>query len=749
MLQNINFLSFLISTCVYCFGVQAQQTPQFSFSHNIAPELYVDNQALINPWGGGINTAQISTIDLNLDGRDDLVVFDKTLGRLSTYLAEDRNNTTLYVHAPEYELAFPQFIGWVLLRDYNQDGKKDIFAHTNFGIKVYQNISDQKSLKWKLIADPINTQGFSGKVNLQVNIIDIPAIVDLDEDGDLDIVTFDFASGSYLEYHQNLSIEKYGNVDHLEFKKITNCWGGLFEGVACGEFSFDNFCDIPGRSGGGGGSLDDRIKHIGSTITILDLNGDQQKDLLVGDISCSQIFRLDNIKSSVKAQFAGYDTLFPKSKPINFAVFPAVFWEDLDFDGVKDLLASPNVFVNEYDQIDFSQSMWFYKNVGTDTKPEFQFQQSDFLQNSILDLGEDAYPTLADYDGDGDQDLFVGNRGTKRAGGFSSGIALFENIGGVDTPKFQLKTWDYLELSNLGLLDIKPKFQDINGDQSLDLCFSAGEGRKIAYYSVPNQAVQSKEFQFNLSQIKQISIPIQRGDTPLFFDIDGDQDLDLLLGRKSGSLSFFENQGTTIKPDFQLVTDTLLGIKRNSLKRSLVPVITDLNGDQKPDLLTSDSSGEILFYDDFLNPNKKAEARKSLFYNLNDEGFGSFYFGRNCFPTVSDLDGDQLPELIVGTHAGGLMYLKNITGQANSTSTSEAFSSLKITPNSSDKSLKVYADIPLQIEIYPLGVDNLLKKVFIRPKAETLVDLKAFSGQSFQLKISDAAGEILERRVDF
>ena len=72
------------------FDIKAQQVPQFSFSHSIPPELIIDNQVLTNPWSGGINTAQVSTINLNMDEYEDLVVFDKTYGRLSTYLAIEK-----------------------------------------------------------------------------------------------------------------------------------------------------------------------------------------------------------------------------------------------------------------------------------------------------------------------------------------------------------------------------------------------------------------------------------------------------------------------------------------------------------------------------------------------------------------------------------------------------------------------------------------------------------------------------------
>ena len=46
---------------------------------------------------------------------------------------------------------------------------------------------------------------------------DIPAIVDVDLDGDLDILTFHIG-GSNVEYHQNQSMDLYGVPDSLIFE---------------------------------------------------------------------------------------------------------------------------------------------------------------------------------------------------------------------------------------------------------------------------------------------------------------------------------------------------------------------------------------------------------------------------------------------------------------------------------------------------------------------------------------------------
>ena len=63
---------------------------------------------------------------------EDLFVFDRTGNKITTFL----NNGNSYSYAPEYEQLFPQSLtDWVLLRDYNNDNKKDIFCSVSGGIE--------------------------------------------------------------------------------------------------------------------------------------------------------------------------------------------------------------------------------------------------------------------------------------------------------------------------------------------------------------------------------------------------------------------------------------------------------------------------------------------------------------------------------------------------------------------------------------------------------------------------------------
>ena len=55
------------------------------------------------PWAGGLNAAHYNTMDLNHDGKDDLVLFDRTADKVITFLQQNNQ----YQYAPDYESFFP------------------------------------------------------------------------------------------------------------------------------------------------------------------------------------------------------------------------------------------------------------------------------------------------------------------------------------------------------------------------------------------------------------------------------------------------------------------------------------------------------------------------------------------------------------------------------------------------------------------------------------------------------------------
>ena len=297
---------------VGCVGVLFAVLPrishaQTSFEFVTDVPVLVAGDSLRNPWAGGLNAGQYSTIDLNQNGEPDLVVFDRTSGKLNTFIRQDGH----YRYDPAYEALFPDDLRyWVLLADYNCDGKQDIFTYASSGIRVFENTSDPQ-LAFTLVADPVMTEGTSGTFNLPVNSTDLPGIVDVDGDGDLDVLTFNFAAGGTIEYHQNLSQETTGTCQELVFQRATRAWGD-FEECFCGSYAFGEPCSAKGG----------RTEHVGGkSILTWDTDGDGDQDLAFGDETCTNLAFLKNEGTREQALFLAASDTFPTAvaRPTDFS----------------------------------------------------------------------------------------------------------------------------------------------------------------------------------------------------------------------------------------------------------------------------------------------------------------------------------------------------------------------------------------------------------------------------------------------
>ncbi len=664
----------------------------YSFKWDNAAQMTLNGKTLRNPWAGGINSGQYSKMHLNDDAQEDLVVFDRAGRRLSTYLAVPQGNGYVWQHAPRYEVLFPTDLqNWVLLVDYDLDGRKDLFTSTIAGIRVFKNVAHSNGFAWQLIADPLMSEGFSGNINLYVQSSDLPALIDLDADGDLDIFVFDF-TGNSIEYHQNFSVER-GKKQPFLYRKVNTCWGRFFK-EHCNDFKLNQDCGI----GVGAGGRTARTLHAGNSLWAGDLNGDGLVDLLHGHVTCTNIAQLTNgTNNTFEAVIKSFDTQFPANKPINFAVFPSVYVEDLDFDGRKDLVASPSVSFNEGGLVNFAQSNWFYKNEGTEKIPKYTYQQADFLQNEMLDLGENVAPALADYDGDGDLDLFVGYAGarTNATGAYKASVWFFENIGSRTKPHFKLISTDFLGIAvKLStdpkqpalITNVKPFFADVNNDGTLDFGYVAHTFRGMQISYLPNTAPRGRAMQLTTDRLSQLPVPenFVNGETAFVYDIDTDGRNDLLIGKGSGNVELHRNVGTNAAPVYELTNELWGGFEIDFDVHSFA--VADLNGDRKPELIVSGQSGSLGVYQDFAQLKEPIKLYNSLIFNELLNKTEPFKTTVGLVAALGDLDGDQQPELLLGTRNGGLLWLKN--------------TSPKLLPTTSDALEMVVYPNPAQAFVY-------------------------------------------------
>jgi hypothetical protein len=490
----------------------------------------MDSASYLNlPWAGGFNNPQFSEIDLNGDGIKDLFVFDRSGNKISAFINKGNINTTDYNYTPSYESAFPELNDWVLLSDYNCDGREDIFTSTGGGIKVYRNdYSLTTGLVFTKVKDPINSfYSETNLTNLYVSSVDMPAFSDLDYDGDLDILTFS-TNGINVEFHKNTSMEKYGLCDSLDFKLEDACWGKFEENGLNNSVTLGISCKALTSPSGG------TRAHSGSSVKAIDLDGDLDHEILIGDISFSNLVMLTNGGDTSFAQMTAYDTSYPSADTsVNLYLFPSAYFLDVDNDSLKDLLVTPNG-TNLSDNVDCS---WLYKNTGSKKSPSFKFQTRKFLIADMIDVGAGANPQFFDYNADGLMDLIIGNDALYKNENYTFGLTLFENIGTDSVPEFKWITDNYSNIQTLGTRGVYPSFGDIDDDNDDDMIIGDWDGLLHLY---TNTAGPGSPAIFVLSELNYKTIDAGQYATPQLIDVNRDGKLDLLAGERSGNINYFD-----------------------------------------------------------------------------------------------------------------------------------------------------------------------------------------------------------------
>ena len=202
-----------------------------------------------------------------------------------------------------------------------------------------------------------------------------------------------------------------------------------------------------------------------------------------------------------------------------------------DIDGDGDL----DIFVSDFSTFG---AIGYIENTGTASSPSF----APVVSNPFgLNPTFAADPTLADIDGDGDFDAFVGNK--------EGDTQYYENTGSATNPSFAALITNPFGLQAASSSDeylTSPTFADIDNDGDLD-AFIGNQSGNIKYYENTGSA-SSPNFATPVNNPFGLTNTAGFAANTAFADIDGDGDLDAFVGAEYGDITYFENTGSASSP---------------------------------------------------------------------------------------------------------------------------------------------------------------------------------------------------------
>jgi hypothetical protein len=748
-----------LNTLMICLSVLLLFFANAGFSQitgRLAVEFIIDGNTLANPLTGGLNAPQLSEVDLDEDGLMDLYIFDRIGNRHLTFLNSGESSGNIYTYAPEFEANFPSVNGWLLLRDYDGDGIMDIFAYSDqivSGVIVFKGFYEDGKINFirinfdellNMIFVPIPS---GGSTQLYISEIDVPAIDDIDCDGDLDIMTFS-VGGGYIDWYKNVSVESGFGMDSLHYELETNCWGGIFESGISNEL---NLAAVPGDCFEGfwdGEIVDER--HAGSTLLTFDRDGDGDKELALGDISFTNLILLDNGGDCEEAWFNDQESNFPaEDVAVDMPIFPAGFYLDVDNDGLKDLLVSPNSTTASED----FNALWFYKNTGSTSLPNFDLQQKNFLIDQMVDFGSGAQPAFVDYNADGLLDLVVGNYSYfVPFGERDPRLFLFLNTGTAEDPEFTLEDDDFLGMSQYAQssYNFAPTFGDLDGDGDKDIII--GEQFGQLFYG-ENTAGPGNPISITGVTYNYLEINVGQASVPQVVDLNRDGLKDLVIGEKNGNVNYFVNTGTTTSPAFE--SDPSVAPNNFFLGGIDTRIPGYSTGHSAPFIIDSETEGFKIYTGSEIG---RIEVYSGIDGNLDGtfvaetENFGALAEGIRTHLVMEDLNNDGLLEVILGNFAGGLeIFGTDIPKYVNvATENPNVLTGLRVFPNPANDKINLLLDneqdfTEKSITIY----DKLGRQCFNTDWDSNAIDLNVsnFASGVYFIEIISNGQQLVEKLV--
>ncbi|MBI3208560.1 MAG: VCBS repeat-containing protein [Candidatus Solibacter usitatus] len=315
--------------------------------------------------------------------------------------------------------------------------------------------------------------------------------------------------------------------------------------------------------------------------------------------------------------------------------------------------------------------VYFFRNIGTNANPQYAPPVKLEANGKPIDLYGSPAPAVVDWLGRGKRDLFSGS--------FLDSMTIFRNTGsGLGQGEPVRANGQTLRMD---LCMIQPRVVSWHADGRPSLLIGEEDGRVAL---VENTAPRGTEPKFAAPRyLEQIDPYMKAGvlSRPVAIDWNGDGKLDLIAGTSAGYIQYFENTGTRERPEFTDRGNLTAGgkvIRRIAGPNGSVqgpaeekwgysnPSVADWDLDGKLDLLVNDIWGDVVWY---RNTGTRTEPRLAPAQMVEVEWAGAppkpdwiwwqpkpkqLVTQWRTTPKVFDWDGDGLPDLVMLNHQGYL-----------------------------------------------------------------------------------------------
>ncbi|KAH8060658.1 hypothetical protein JL722_4771 [Aureococcus anophagefferens] len=527
----------------------------------------------------------------------------------------DARGTPAFAAAADNPFADVATSEWssLVLGDVDGDGDLDLLVNGDvdgdgyvFGIRYWENVGSSRSPAFAEADD----NPFAG---VDIAFFSRPALADLDGDADLDLVVVHDADDDGLG--ELYYYEHVGKTRRPAYElRAASPVAGIALDSYYGELDFG------------------------------DVDGDGDLDLALGDRAGALRF-FDNQGSSAAADLVEMTGAASPVHGVDTVGWSSPTWVDLDGDGDLDLA----VHARGGAEHDYAAALRYFDDLSSAARARFTLLADTADPFAGVAAGSFSMPAFGDTDGDGDLDLVLGERLGSPVG--------WGNVGSPTAPDFSVSDKARPVYMGAGqALAFAPALGDVDGDGDLDLVLGAASGGLYLLRNVGGASgaafttVKAEYDPFDGLAVGGYSMPA-------LGDVDGDGDLDAFVGAADGSVAYWENAGTRHAPAYEARAGLANPLRALDVGAYAAPALGDLDGDGDLDLVVGAEDGSFwFFYSDGAAPPSFQYVNANVFFA------GAEALGANldyAAPALADVDGDGDVDLVVGGEGGDLHLYAN------------------------------------------------------------------------------------------